>query len=422
MKLQKLVAALALVILILSMGLPLSYSTHKVRVIVTVDKRSFERASISRLGGVVVKEYEIIPAVLVELPEHAVKELKKLSGVIRVEHDGVVRALGVGIRGRPQPPQVTPWGIKRIGAPDAWLTTNGFADLDGDGDSEIEVAILDTGVDYDHPDLYANVKWGICVVLDKVSTRPRDWDDRNGHGTHVAGIVAALYNDIGVVGAAHGVELYAIKVLSDSGFGYWSDVIEGIEWALKGPDGVIDSDDDGVIVGDPDDDAAEVISMSLGASSAPEAVHDAISVAYGYNVTLVAAAGNDGAESPSYPAAYEEVIAVGATDENDEVPSWSNRNPELTAPGVDILSTYKAGGYETLSGTSMACPHVSATVALVQAARLANDLPPMPPDELKQLLTRTADDCGDPGYDALYGYGIVRADKAVEEALDSSSG
>jgi len=416
MKVQKLVVAFALVILILSIGLPLSYSARKVRVIVTVDKRSFERASISRLGGTVIKEYEIIPAVLVELPEHAVKELKKLPGVVRVERDGVVRALGVSIRGRPQPPQVTPWGIERIGAPKVWHIADGFADLDGDGDgdSEIEVAILDTGVDYDHPDLYANVKWGICVVLNKVSTRPRAWEDHNGHGTHVAGIVAALYNDIGVVGAAHGVELYAIKVLSDSGFGYWSDVIEGIEWALKGPDGVLDSNGDGVIVGDSKDDAAEVISMSFGASSAPEAVHDAVKVAYSYGVVLVAAAGNEGAEAPCYPAAYEEVIAVGAIDENDEVPSWSNRNPELTAPGVDILSTYRAASYEVLSGTSMACPHVSATVALVQAARLAHGESPLPPADLRALLHDTADDIGS---DKLYGYGVVRADEAVEAAV-----
>ena len=212
------------------------------------------------------------------------------------------------------------------------------------------------------------------------------------------------------------MELYAIKVLANFGFGYWSDVIESIEWALRGPDGVIDSDGDGVVVGDPDDDAAEVISMSLGDSSAPEAVHDAIKVAYSYGVAIVAAAGNEGTETPCYPAAYDEVIAVGAIDESDEVPYWSNRNPELAAPGISMLSTYKAAGYKELSGTSMSCAHVSATVALVQATRLAHGEEPLSPSDLRTLLHSTADDLGSGGYDELYGYGVVRADKAVEAA------
>ena len=252
-----------------------------------------------------------------------------------------MRALAVSSRGRPQPPQVVPWGIERIGAPDVWPITNGSADLDRDGGSEVEVAVLDTGIDYDHPDLSANVEWGICLVLYRISTKPRDWNDRNGHGTHVAGTIAAAYNEIGVVGAAHGVELYAIKVLNDAGYGYWSDVIEGIEWALRGPDRIIDSDGDGAIIGDPDDDAAEVVSMSFGSSSAPEAVRDAIRLAYSMGAVFVASAGNEGEASPCYPAAFDEVIAVGVIDEDDNVPSWSNRNPELAAPGVDILSTYR---------------------------------------------------------------------------------
>ena len=108
---------------------------------------------------------------------------------------------------------------------------------------------------------------------------------------------------------------------------------------------------------------------------------------------------------------------MGAIDEAGNVPSWSNRNPELTAPGVNILSTYKDDGYEVLSGTSMACPHVSATAALVQAARLANGLGPLDPESLRNLLRSTAEDLGSGGCDESYGYGLVRAYLAVKAAL-----
>jgi len=278
-------------------------------------------------------------------------------------------------------------------------------------------------VNQDHPDLISNIKWGVSVLNGNIKTKNSAWKDRNGHGTHVAGIVAALNNDIGVVGAAPKVELYIIKALNNGGYGTWSDLILAIEMAIKGPDGEVDSDGDGVIVGDPEDDAAEVITMSLGGTTPSEALHDIIVVAYNYNITLVAASGNEGEDNPSYPAIYAEVISVGAIDENDTVPEWSNKNSELAAPGVDILSTYPNDAYKELSGTSMACPHVGGAIALIQAVRLSNDLPLLPPgneadtsnDTIRGLLHNTAEDKGTTGYDELYGYGIVRVDLAVEE-------
>ncbi|RLF75793.1 peptidase S8, partial [Thermococci archaeon] len=221
------------------------------------------------------------------------------------------------------------------------------------------------------------------------------------------------------------VEIYAVRVLDASGRGSYSDIILGIEQALLGPDGVLDSDGDGIIVGDPEDDAAEVISMSLGGSSDVQSFHDAITEAYTYGVVIVAASGNDGASSPSYPAAYPEVIAIGATDINDQVPWWSNRGVEVSAPGVDILSTYPDDTYETLSGTSMATPHVSGVVALIQAAyynKYGHILPVGTFDDLttstvRGILHVTADDLNSDGWDAYYGYGIVRADLAVQAAI-----
>jgi len=308
------------------------------------------------------------------------------------------------LRGRPgTSAQTTPWGIQRIGAPDAWSISTGV---------DVQVAVLDTGIDASHDDLADKVVWGICVVGTTESTNPRDWRDKNGHGTHVAGTIAALNNDIGVVGVAYGVELYAIKVLNDAGFGDWEDIIEGIWWAIKGPDGIIDKDGDGIVAGDPDDDAAEVISMSLGGYSDIPELHDAIIAAYNYGIVVVAAAGNDGYPYPCYPAAYPEVIAVGAIDDTDSVPDWSNRNPELVAPGVDILSTLPRDRYGTYSGTSMATPHVSGTVALMFSAALAKGYIPTP-DYIRSVLRETADDIYDAGYDSLSGYGVVRADLAT---------
>jgi len=408
------ISTLLIVLVVFSyIGITMAEPVEKVRVIVTIDKSNFNERVVEKVGGQVKIRYKIIPAIVVELPESAVKHLEKAKGVVRVEYDGEIHILGRPIT---QPPQTIPWGIERIKAPDVWQITAGASD------GVIEVAILDTGIDYDHPDLQDNIKWGISVLRGRISTNPRSYIDRNGHGTHVAGTIAALNNDIGVVGVAPEVEIYAIKVLGNGGIGSWSDLILGIEQALLGPDGVLDADGDGIIVGDPDDDAAEVISMSLGGSSAPDSVHDAISEAYQLGVVLIAAAGNEGAEYPSYPAVYLEVIAVGATDIDDQVPSWSNRHPEIVAPGVDILSTYPDNTYKELSGTSMAAPHVSGVVALIQAVYYNNYGTVLPvgteddltTDTVRGILHTTADNIGD---SIFYGYGIVRADLAVQAAI-----
>jgi len=307
-----------------------------------------------------------------------------------------------------QEEQVIPWGIKRIGAPNAWATSTGVA---------VQIAVLDTGVDRDHEDLYVNIVWGISVVGDKESTLYRDWRDKNGHGTHVTGIIAAMNNDVGVVGVAYNIEIYAIKVLSDAGTGTWQDLAEGIWWAIKGPDGIIDKDGDGIVAGDPDDDAAEIISMSLGGTSYSEAVYKAIVAAYNYGIVLVAAAGNEGDDGVTYPAKFEEVIAVAAIDENDDVPSWSSRGleVELAAPGVNILSTVPRDKYNKYSGTSMACPHVSGTVGLV-ISKILFEGRNYTVSEIRIILQITAEDIGPAGWDPASGYGVVRADEAVAAA------
>jgi len=307
-----------------------------------------------------------------------------------------------------QPEQVIPWGIERIRASDAWQTSTGIL---------VQIAVLDTGVDKDHEDLNINIKWGISVVGDDESTKYRDWRDKNGHGTHVAGTIAAMYNDVGVVGVGYDISIYAIKVLSNSGFGSWQDLADGILWAIKGPDGIIDIDGDGMVAGDPDDDAAEVISMSLGGTSYSAEVEAAIKAAYDAGIVLVAAAGNEGDDGVTYPAKYDLVIAVSAIDKNDDIPSWSSKGPEveLAAPGVSVLSTVPHDKYEEYSGTSMACPHVSGTIGLMISKILAEGRD-YTVEGIREILRATADDLAPSGWDSASGYGVVRADKAVAEA------
>ncbi|MEM4024325.1 S8 family peptidase, partial [Pyrobaculum sp.] len=228
--------------------------------------------------------------------------------------------------------------------------------------------------------------------------------DRNGHGTHVAGIIAASLDNVGVAGVAPKVKLIAVKVLSDSGSGYYSDIAEGIIEAVKA--------------------GAAILSMSLGGPSDSSVLRDASYWAYQQGAVQVVAAGNSGDGNPStdnvsYPARYSWVIAVAAVDQNGVVPTWSSDGPEVdvAAPGVNILSTYPGGRYAYMSGTSMATPHVTGVVALIQAIRLAYGKRLLTPDEVYQVLTTTARDIGTPGFDVFTGYGLVDAYAAVASAL-----
>jgi subtilisin len=252
--------------------------------------------------------------------------------------------------------QTIPWGITRVKGDTAQLQVD---------ESPVRVAILDTGMDIQHEDLQNLAVWGYSYyqgnrAISGATCTPSSWGacgDKNGHGTHVAGTVAAQANSIGVLGVAPDVQLYVIKVLSDRGSGTWSSVAKGIVTATKGPDGIVGTADD-----------AQVISMSLGGSSGNAELEAAVKYALDNGVVIVAATGNDGASSPSYPAAYPGVMKVGAIDSNNNIASWSNRGEDVFAPGVSVLSTTPGNKYSTYSGTSMATPHVAGVVALAIAA------------------------------------------------------
>ena len=348
-------------------------------------------------GAVKVKDLPLVGGSVVLLPSKAAeKALAHSAGVLRVEEDVLVTAYekpsGKGKPGpSPAPVQVLPWGVDQVDAELVWFS--------GNSGDPVKVAVIDTGISQNHPDLSANLKGGVNFVFARGKVDPNKWNDDNGHGSHVAGTIAAVNNSEGVVGVAHKADLYAVKVLDRNGSGYLSDVISGIEWAIN--------------------NGMQVANMSLGASAGTQSMHDAVIAARNAGVVVVAAAGNSGG-AVGYPAAYPEVIAVSATDSNNFLASFSSFGPEvdLAAPGVSVYSTYKGTGYATLSGTSMASPHVAGVVTLVLNTPVgvwdADFDGVWDPSEVQNKLQSTATDLGVAGYDTLYGWGLVNAWNAVQ--------
>jgi subtilisin family serine protease len=228
------------------------------------------------------------------------------------------------------------WGLRAIHAPEAWQIEQ--------GDAGTIVALLDTGIDRNHADLPPPVK---CL-----STIGSSCQDDHGHGTHVAGIVAMQTNDVGGVGVAPHVSIAAIKVLDADGNGSFSGIAAGILGATQA--------------------GADVISMSFGGQRDSNLVSDAIDYAFEHGVLLVAACGNSGqthlGDICLSPARRPNVLSVGAVDNRSKPVSWSNRRPDVLAPGVDIVSTIPDNRYATWSGTSMAAPHVAGAIALYISA------------------------------------------------------
>jgi subtilisin family serine protease len=275
--------------------------------------------------------------------------------------------------------EIIDWGLALLNVPDHWKRTQGAG---------VRVGILDTGIDESHQDLAA--------AIDEVRdfTRSRHGPaDRSGHGTHVAGIVAARQNGGGVIGVAPQARLLIAKVLGDDGVGSSAAVAAGLDWAC--------------------DNGADVISMSLGSPQPDMQLRTAIERAAAKGVFLITAAGNAGrSNSVNYPARWRETVAVAAVDRNGRLSRFSSRGPQvdIAAPGQDVLSTYHDGGYARLSGTSMAAPFVSGVAALLVSlhrdAQLART-PLRTIADLREHLRRTARDAGPTGHDPGYGWGLI---------------
>jgi len=334
-----------------------------------------------RLGGQPVQVIPRIGVQVVRIPLGRVPDMVQAylaEGVVEfAEPDYVAVAFYV-----PNDPGYSnQWALPKIEAPLAWDLTK--------GSSTIRVAILDTGIDQNHEDL------GAKIVANRNFTTSRTVDDRHGHGTHVAGIAAAITdNGRGIAGVGFNSVLMNGKVLGDNGSGQYSWVASGIIWAA--------------------DNGAHVINMSLGGSSSSTTLEDALKYAYNKGVVLVAAAGNNNTSSPSYPAFYAECIAVAATDQSDAKASFSNYGTwvDIAAPGVSIYSTLPnhrnrigTRNYGSLSGTSMAAPHVAGVVALLETR-----YPGMSNANIAQKLISTAD----PTTGFSPALGRVNAHKAVQ--------
>jgi len=346
-----------------------------------------QEALVRGAGGRIKYTYRLVPGIAAALPQAAIDALHRNPNVTSVEPDGFFHKIDAELDNT--------WGVKRIGG--------GTVHADGNKGLNVPVAVIDTGIDYKHPDLGGCLGAG-CKVAGGFDFVNNDSDpiDDEGHGTHVAGTVAALDNGVGVVGVAPEAKLYGLKVLNSSGSGSFSDVIKALQWVV--------------------DNGIKITNNSYGSSGDPGTlVRAAFDNSYAAGVLHIASAGNSGScagknDSVGYPAKYASVVAVAATNQSDARACFSSTGSavELSAPGVSINSTRMGGGYVVYSGTSMASPHVAGVAALLtNTAALPSN------SEIRSLLASTAQDLGASGKDSLYGYGLVNAAAAVA-ALSSS--
>ena len=340
---------------------------------------------IKRQGGEVIEHLPLINALLCEFPLHKGEVagiLESHPHVVRVEDDLPIKIIYTEPlfffrRGTmpPQTKQQVGWGVKRIG---------GEVYLNVKPRKRLRVAIMDTGIMTKHPDLKGNVASGI-----NITGTGSDILDPNGHGTHVAGIIGALNNEIGIVGVMPEVDLYAVKVFDSRGDGSLSNIIRGLQWCIN--------------------QGIKVVNMSFGSATDNDTFREVFKAAERAGIIMVAAAGNDQTKHQiQYPAVYTETIAVSSLNELNSLSNFSSYGPEidLIAPGEQILSTWNNGSYKTLSGTSMAAPHVSGVILQV-----LNKWGNMSPAQIKRHLKNTAQRL--PIKDEYQGAGLIDLAKAL---------
>ncbi|GAB1159632.1 MULTISPECIES: S8 family peptidase [Paenibacillus] len=285
-------------------------------------------------------------------PVHCPEVLDQYRDEITVEEDMQISLHATALHNKPATAQGVPWGVKQIRAPKVWSVSTGH---------RIKIGVIDTGADYHHPDLRYSLARGINLL--NRSLLPHD---DNGHGTHIAGTIAAANSTEGMIGVAPRSLIYPVKAFDHNGSAYVSDIVLGIDWCVR--------------------NRVDIINMSFGMKTRSKALLDVVNRAHQAGIVIVASSGNDGKRrSIDYPARYPQTISVGATDKNRRIASFSNRGAyvDVYAPGDKIISSWVQGKHHEMSGTSMATSHVSGAIALLLAKH-----PGLSPSEIKTLVKR----------------------------------
>lgn len=316
-------------------------------------------------------------------PQHMIAALTTDPSVVFAEPDSPRHAML-----KPDDPNLShQWALEKIQAFDAWDITTG---------SNIVIAVVDTGVSSTHPDLEAKLLPGYNAMLDNSKS-----EDDHGHGTAIAGLIAAESdNHEGIAGVCWGCYILPVKVLDEHGAGKDSDLARGIRWAT--------------------DQGANIINLSLGGAENSHALRDAIEYAFRNGVLIIASSGNDHrlGNFTNYPAAYPQVVAVGATTNSDKITGFSNTGDyiDLVAPGVGLWTTTIDGDYGPPNGTSFSSPFVAGVAGLILSLR-----PELGSYDVRCILSASTDDQGEPGKDPSYGWGRLNALRAVQLAQDYTS-
>ncbi|MDV6316588.1 S8 family serine peptidase [Idiomarina sp. HP20-50] len=339
--------------------------------------------TVKKAGGKVKISMRHSLAVAAELSPKEKKRLEKNPNIEYIEVDQKRRFMA----------QDVPYGIGMV---QANLVDDSVASAAAGGK---EICVIDSGLELPHEDMGTRGN----TINGTNDSGTGNWHDNGGpHGTHVAGTIAALNNSFGVRGViGSDPNLHIVKVFNDNGWGYSSSLVSAIETCA--------------------DNGAEVVNMSLGGPNSSQTEASAMQNLYNQGVLLVAAAGNDGSaytstDAMSYPASYNSVVSVAAVDNSKQLADFSQKNSqvEISGPGVSILSTYpegtgQQGNYGTMSGTSMASPHVAGVAALVWSHH-----PTCSAQEIRGVLNATAEDLGAAGRDVKYGYGLAQTKDAID--------
>ena len=345
---------------------PRAGSRTALRVVTVVDRGGAPRVVVDRVRGR-------------EAAVRAIDAAQHRDDVVAVSVDSRVTVAGSAVSmassADTDPLRSSQWALERLGAATVWGEANGTGAV---------VAVVDTGVDAGHPDLAGQLT---AAGVDYVDASGDGHSDPEGHGTHVAGIIAAVRgNGIGVAGLAPNARIMPVRVLDATGSGWSSAIAKGIIYAT--------------------DHGANVVNLSLGGPDADSATKTAVSYANSHGVIVVAAAGNQrqSGNQTNYPAAYPGVVAVASTGTSDASSWFSNTGSyvDIAAPGENILSTVP-GSYQYMSGTSMATPFVTAAAALAVDAGNGT----LTPSSFEQSLDASAEDLGVSGWDSEYGFGMV---------------